>query len=372
MKRKIVFLGLVLALLALPVAACAQEAPAPAPAPPPVTVTAPAPPPVTVTAPAPTPKTVEEFYANNETTLIIPYNPGGGHDYSGRTFASFWSDVTGGPMVVKNMPGGDGIVAMNYVFNEAEQDGLTLLHVNSAVMAVPALTSDPALDYKMAEFNYLGTIFSDFAAFVVAADAPYETMADLQGIAGLQFGASGVGHQAWALALVADSFGLDAEVITGYSSGGEARLAVAKGEIDGTSALGSAVKLQVDQGLVKPPLVSLGKQTDPNWPDTPTVGEIADLTPAQLNNLNLYMNMSIGRTIAAGPGVPADKLEYLRNAFNELVELSGFQRQGGRVLPVWPEAVDWMTTEEAMKGIGNLPQADVDAFKVTVDKYLVR
>ena len=84
------------------------------------------------------------------------------------------------------------------------------------------------------------------------------------------------------------------------------------------------------------------------------------------------MNMSIGRTIAAGPGVPADKLEYLRNAFNELVELSGFQRQGGRVLPVWPEAVDWMTTEEAMKGIGSLPQADVDAFKETVDKYLVR
>ena len=43
MKRKLVFLGLILALIALPIAACAKKAPAPAPAPAPATAPAPAP-----------------------------------------------------------------------------------------------------------------------------------------------------------------------------------------------------------------------------------------------------------------------------------------------------------------------------------------
>ena len=55
MKRKLVFLGLIIALIALPIAACAKEAPAPAPAP------APSPTPTKSPTPAPSPPSADVY-----------------------------------------------------------------------------------------------------------------------------------------------------------------------------------------------------------------------------------------------------------------------------------------------------------------------
>ena len=51
-----------------------------------------------------------DFYKANTVDLICVMSPGGGVDFSARIFASYWSEVTGGTMVVRNMPGGGGLV----------------------------------------------------------------------------------------------------------------------------------------------------------------------------------------------------------------------------------------------------------------------
>ena len=50
--------------------------------------------------------TAAEFYKKNPLTIVVPFGPGGGTDFYGRTMSAFWPDVTNGAAaMVKNMPG---------------------------------------------------------------------------------------------------------------------------------------------------------------------------------------------------------------------------------------------------------------------------
>jgi hypothetical protein len=60
---------------------------------------------------------------------MVGLAPGGTVDTFARTFSKAWQKyIPGNPtMVVKNMTGGGGIKATNFVYNAAAKDGLTIL-----------------------------------------------------------------------------------------------------------------------------------------------------------------------------------------------------------------------------------------------------
>ena len=171
MKRKLVFLGLVLALIALPVAACAQEAPAPAPAPT-VTVTAPAPAPApapTVTVTAPAPEVIRLLLAS-----------------TGQTSSYFPSVVASAEIINKYVPGvevtvvtSEGGFANVSKIIEGETDLATLV-------TTPVLTSSYYGTGTGAEYYApdLRVMFPD-SAFVyldaVRADSDVTSYEDLDG-----------------------------------------------------------------------------------------------------------------------------------------------------------------------------------------------
>ena len=125
MKKKLVLVGLILSITALPIAACAQGTPAPAPAPAPATITAPAPSPGTVTAPAPAPKTViAPAPATVTLRAVNGSNPASAFYTSWRWYmnrvaelsdGNLTIDLLGGPSV---MPGRDqGEAVANGIFD---------------------------------------------------------------------------------------------------------------------------------------------------------------------------------------------------------------------------------------------------------------
>ena len=61
-------------------------------------------------------------------TIIIAFGAGGGYDQYGRLFARhIGRHIPGNPTVVpSNMPGANGIVAANYLYNTAPKDGTAL------------------------------------------------------------------------------------------------------------------------------------------------------------------------------------------------------------------------------------------------------
>ena len=66
-----------------------------------------------------------DFYRGKTVTLVISSSSGGGYDIMGRTLARhIGKHIPGNPrVIVTNMPGAGGIVAMNYFYRAAPKDG---------------------------------------------------------------------------------------------------------------------------------------------------------------------------------------------------------------------------------------------------------
>ena len=86
-------------------------------------------------------------------TMIIGYPPGGGTDASGRLIALFLTKhLPGNPtLVVRNMPGAEGIVALNYFIepSQVKPDGTTIT-MGSSVQLDPLSVRVPQVHYDPA------------------------------------------------------------------------------------------------------------------------------------------------------------------------------------------------------------------------------
>ena len=85
-------------------------------------------------------------------------------------------------IVVAYMPGADGIIAGNYMFNLAERDGTVIGGMNRYVAMMPLLGNTNA-KFNPNEFQWLGTgtsYASDSYILIIRSDLPQKTIDDLR------------------------------------------------------------------------------------------------------------------------------------------------------------------------------------------------
>ena len=100
----------------------------------------------------------EDFYRRNPVNLLVGSGAGGGFDTYARIFAQhFGKHVPGNPQViVRNMPGAAGLVAMNHLYNSAPRDGSTILaSFNTIVMH--QLYGDANAKFDPRQLGWLGS-----------------------------------------------------------------------------------------------------------------------------------------------------------------------------------------------------------------------
>jgi putative tricarboxylic transport membrane protein len=92
-------------------------------------------------------------FADKQITMVIGFAPGGGTDIVGRFIATYFSkNLPGHPsVVVRNVPGADGMTAMNFVVQQTAPDGLTVVMGSSSQV-------DP-LNYRKVNAKYDPTTF---------------------------------------------------------------------------------------------------------------------------------------------------------------------------------------------------------------------
>src|SRR3990167_9574596 len=75
-----------------------------------------------------TKSTADEFYQGKTIRFVVGFSAGGGFDTYTRLIARhFGKHVPGNPTtVVENKTGAGSLVAANYIYNQAEPDGLTI------------------------------------------------------------------------------------------------------------------------------------------------------------------------------------------------------------------------------------------------------
>ena len=115
-------------------------------------------------------------------------------------------------------------------------------------------------------------------------------------------------------------------MVLGYGGGGEMNLAIEKGEVHCRAGTVSAyvgrepTRTWIKTGFVRA-LVQSGENRYPKLPDVPTIYELMDAhkTPDGTKRLArvLLSSGDFGRPIISSPGVPADRIKTLREAFTK-------------------------------------------------------
>ena len=264
-----------------------------------------------------------EFYKDNVIKWIVPYNPGGGYDEYSRMVAPYMEKYTGARVDIVNVPGSGGTKGAVEIFN-SPSDGTYIGIINGSAMVTNQLAQIEGADYKVGEYSYLGRIVSDPRVFVAAANSGIDNFEDLQSDGEtVVVGATGLGGSTYVDAvIIGDVFGIDQKVVHGFDRSGDIRTAMLRGDVDAMwGSLGSALG-GIKSGDHKV-ILHAEKVDRPELGGAPSIYDIA----ASSSNPDRAMKVlrgwealnAVGRPVAAPPGVPADRLEFMQNAFDQVM-----------------------------------------------------
>jgi len=109
-------------------------------------------------------------------SYVIPFGPGGESDISARFQQPFFKEKFGQDMVISYQPGGGGAVGWASL-NGLKGDGHTIMGVNLPHIVIKPAQKDVGFTTEDLNTFYMFHYTPD--AIVVAADSPYQTLADL-------------------------------------------------------------------------------------------------------------------------------------------------------------------------------------------------
>jgi tripartite-type tricarboxylate transporter receptor subunit TctC len=269
---------------------------------------------------------VASFYAGRTVTLVIGYATGGGYDdYARMLGRHIGRHIPGRPtVVVQNMPGAGSIKAANYLYGIAPRDGSVFGGFARGIFLDPLLGRSEAMRYDAAKFGWLGSISSDAGVCAFRSDAGINSWADMQAKR-YKVGGTGPGADSDVFAnLLRKMFSLPMQLVLGYQSAAETVLAIQRKEVDGRcgwswSTLSSRNKdlllskeIRVVLQLTDRKIEELG--------DIPSVLDVAK-DPAQQAVLRLIIaRQTMARPYVAPPGLPPERLNALRDAFDDTMK----------------------------------------------------
>jgi hypothetical protein len=169
-------------------------------------------------------------------TVIVGSPAGGGTDTSARLITALIAKhLSGKPaMVVRNIPGAEGITSMNYFVKQVAPDGLTLI-MGSTTQADPMLYRKPQAQFDPTTFSIVGGVGRGGTVLMIRKEAEARlkdkraapaVMGALAGVprSGMVMTAWGVAHLDW-----------NARWVLGYRGTNDLMVALERSEIDMTT-----------------------------------------------------------------------------------------------------------------------------------------
>ena len=280
------------------------------------------------------------FYQGKTLTVIVGTPPGNLYDLWARLIvAHMGKHIPGNPdSIVQNMPGAGHVVAANHLFSVAKPDGLTLIGSIIPSLYLNQLVGRKEIQFDWAKFSWIGSPARGPSQMYMRTDAPYKTIEDVRAAKEPpKCGATGTtGPDSYLPKLLQEIVGAKFNIVTGYPGGTDIDLAVERGEIHCRAFTIEAFfgrepyTTWRKKGFVRN-LFQTGAKRDERLPDTPTVAELMDQykTPDSGRRLAavLLAAGSMGRPMLAPPGVPADRIMTLREAFKKTMADPQFQAE---------------------------------------------
>ncbi|MES3000972.1 MAG: tripartite tricarboxylate transporter substrate binding protein [Pseudomonadota bacterium] len=213
-------------------------------------------------------------FPSKSLTFVVPYAAGGPTDVVARMVANAMSASIKQSIVVQNMPGADGVVALQKMATE-KPDGYTI-----AIPSNSAVTYNPFIYKKiptnpMRDLAPITMLVSSDVVLVTRPDYAAKTVPELIALAGkspksVKFGNSTSGTQV-VISLLASKSGADFLVVP-YKGAAPALTALLSGEVDLLALPVSAAKALAEGGKIRM-LALTGPRRSSSLPSVPAVAE---------------------------------------------------------------------------------------------------
>jgi tripartite-type tricarboxylate transporter receptor subunit TctC len=269
-------------------------------------------------------QSVADFFRRSGITVNVGSGVGGGFDAYARLLALHYGrHIPGNPsIVVKNVPGATGLVAMNALYNAAPRDGSTILaSFNTVVLS--SLYGDANARFDPRRFGWIGSIGKQTATCLTWHTTPIRTIEDARAQEVI-VGATGAGSTPVMFPKLLNAMiGTRFKIVTGYSTPG-LRLAVERGEVQGICGIAFETHMaSVPHWIVDRKvsfLLQLGLSESAHLPGVPlAIDLIKDPQDRQVFEL-LGIPQEFGRPLLAPPEVPPDRLAALQAGFLEMLK----------------------------------------------------
>jgi tripartite-type tricarboxylate transporter receptor subunit TctC len=314
-------------------------------------------------------------FKNKQIAMIIGSATGGGTDTIGRLAAPFLTKyLPGHPnIIVRNMPGADGLVALNHFTQQADRDGLTMVTGDGPAID-PLRYRSPQSHYDPGRFEYFGGIGRGGSMLIIssAAEKRLSDKAAAPVTMGIASAIPRAGQllAAWGMGLL----GWNAKWVVGYRATNALMFALQQGELDMTAtsnlfSLGDLIESGKFKVLVQSGGIQDGK-TVPR-PEFRNVPLLSDQLASKLDNPTAAKSFDYWRSVlmvdkffALPPATPRPIVEAYRQAYVDMIADPDFTERGRKMSEVFePISIADMnhlvrnvvdTTPEAVEYLNNL------------------
>ena len=303
-------------------------------------------------------KAVADFYRGKSVRIIVGFSAGGGYDAYSRVIGRhLHKHIPGNPtVIVDNMAGAGSIIAANHIYNAAPKDGTVIGNISGQII-LEQLFANPAVQYEMGKFRYLGVPIGETYLLLVTRKPGVTQFDELIGPKSKQVSVGGIPGSTVEQGpiLMRDMLGANLKVVSGYKGTSDIRLAIESGELDGMVNSWESVKITSLDKLKSGEWLILAQLSDSPIADLPgrnipTIPVIAKTEEhRQLLRFGAAAPNQFGKVYVVPSAVPPDRAAALEAAltktFTDKEFLSDAEKGKLEIEPVSAQQVQKLVTE---------------------------
>lgn len=268
-----------------------------------------------------------DFYRGKTIRLMIGAAPGGGFSAYALLLSTYLSRHIPGapPVVIEHMPGGGGINSINYMANAAPLDGTVMAVAIPNFFVTPHIEPN-AVRFDASKFHFIGRM-SDFSRVLVAWHTT--SVNGIDDLKGREITLAATARRSTTTAgpmLMNEMLGTKLKIVLGYTGTGPTMIAMESGEVGATTVALSTLSSLQPAWLRENKVRVLAGMDFAHVPieGVPRVRDlIADAKQRALWDF-VALSAEFGTALVMAPGVPVERVEILRAAFDAMVKSEEF------------------------------------------------
>jgi tripartite-type tricarboxylate transporter receptor subunit TctC len=266
-------------------------------------------------------QSVADFYKGKSVRIVVGISVGSGYDVTARALQRhLGKHIPGNPsVIVQNQPGAGSITMVNQLYANGPFDGTVIGAPFNGLPTTPLL-QPTGVRFDPVKMMWIGSTNRETQVTYLWHTAPVKAFTDIAKTE-VVTGAQAPGTTQYDYPMLANAvFNYKFKVVTGYKSTQDIHLAMERGEIHGNASTNWTTLLSLNGEWVKQKKVNVIAQwalkRHRDLPDVPMVLDLAKNEADRAALELLIARLEYGRPYFVPPGVPVDRVQALRRAFD--------------------------------------------------------